>query len=51
MELQVKMQEMARRTYLEDAGNKQDIKSICYVFSGYNQRNKVCFEYLECKLQ
>ena len=27
------------------------MKGKCYVFSGYEQRNKVCFVYLECKLQ
>ena len=30
---------------------KDTMKSKCYVFSGYKQRNKVFLVYLECKLQ
>ena len=27
------------------------MKCKCYAFNGYEQRNKVCFVYLECNLQ
>ena len=30
---------------------KDSIKSKCYRFSNYKERNKVCVVYLECKLQ
>ena len=30
---------------------KSSMKSKCYIFSSYKQRNKVCLVYLECKLQ
>ena len=30
--------------------NKQNIKGECYVYRGYEQRNKVSFAYLKCKL-
>ena len=31
--------------------NKQGIEGKCHVFSGYKQRNKVCYIYLEWILQ
>ena len=32
-------------------GPKEHMKGKCYVFSAYNERHKVCYMYLECKLR
>ena len=43
-EVRKKMQFLYRRP-------KNSMKSKCYVFNDYKQRNKACLCYLECKLQ
>ena len=43
--------EVRKKTRLMVWKQKDTMKSKCYVFSGYKQRNKVFLVYLECKLQ